>query len=227
MTYHVISLVIILQHSTKPIFTYYLTLSTFQYTKPHLSIAVETSHWWGARLLVLPTVISLQFRSLLINIPLLGLALSISEIIRKSDYPMKSYNWRRHIKQNQPRMIFVWRTWLLFIKHCALGTFIIRPRCMARWMQRSTTPWCLFDSSTKKASCIDVTLGHSPLEAICERLSKEEVLLNCWDGSWIRDFGNTHGIRVMAKLGSVTHQAKPPERPKGMRKDRIVLERLD
>ena len=30
----------------------------------------------------------------------------------------------------------------------------------------------------------------------------------------------------MAKLGGVTYQAKPPERPEGMRKDRTALERL-
>ena len=30
----------------------------------------------------------------------------------------------------------------------------------------------------------------------------------------------------MAKLGSIIHQAKPPKRPEGMRKDRTALERL-
>ena len=36
-----------------------------------------------------------------------------------------------------------------------------------------------------------------------------------------------HGIRVMAKLGSVTHQAKPTERVEGMKKDRTALKKLD
>ena len=132
MTYHVISLVIILQHSTKSTFIYHPILSTSRYTKPHLSIIVETPHWWEARLLVLPAVIPLQFRSLLINIPLLGFALSTSETIRESEYPTKSYNWRRYTKQNQPRMVLVWKTWLFFIKYCALGTSVTRPRCTAR-----------------------------------------------------------------------------------------------
>ena len=131
MTYYVISLVIILQYSTKSTFTYHLTLPTFRYIKPHPSIAVETPHWWGARLLVLPAIIPLQFRSLLTNIPLLGLALSISETIRESDYPTKSYNRGRHTKQNQPRMVLVWRTWLFFIKHCVLGTSVTRSRYTA------------------------------------------------------------------------------------------------
>ena len=226
MTYHVISLVIILRHSTQSTFTYHLTLPTSRYTKSHPSIAVETPHWWGARPLVLPAVIPLQFRSLLTNIPLLGLALSTSETIRESDYPTKSYDWGRHTKQNQPRMVLVWRTWLLFIKHCALGTSVTRPRCTARWTQRSTAPWCLFDSSTRKAGCMDLALGHSPLEATCEGLGKEEALLNCWAKSWIRGFGNVHDIRVMPKLGGVTYRAKPPKKPKGMRKDKTALGRL-
>ena len=226
MTYHVISLVIILQHSTKSTFTYYLILPTSRYTKTHPSIAVKTPYWWGARPLVLPAVIPLQFRSLLTNIPLLGLAFSTSETIRESDYRTKSYNQGRHTKQNQPRMVLVWRTWLLFIKHYVLGTSVTRLRCTARWTQQSMAPWCLFDSSTREAGCIHVALGHSPSEAICEGLGKEEALLNCWVGSWIRGFGDAHSIRVMAKLDGVTHQAKPPERLGGMRKDKTALGRL-
>ena len=130
-----ISFIIILQYSIKSTFTYYLTLPTFRYTKSHLSIAVQTPHWWGARPLVLPAVILLQFWFLLTNIPLLGLALSTSEIIRELDYPTKSYNWKRYTKQNQPKIVLMWRTWLLFIKHCALETSVTRPRCMARWTQ--------------------------------------------------------------------------------------------
>ena len=135
MIYHVISLVIILWHSTKSTFTYHLTLPTFRYTKPHLSIAVETPHWWGARPLVLPAVILLQFRSLLTNISLLGFALFTPETIQESDHPTKSYDQGRHTKQNQPRMVLVWRTWLLFIKHSVLRTSVTSPRCTARWTQ--------------------------------------------------------------------------------------------
>ena len=226
MTYHMILLIIILRNSTKSTFTYHLTLLTSRYTKPYPSIAVETPHWWGARPLVLSAIILLKFRSLLINIPLLGLVLSISDTIWESDYPTKSYNRGRHTKQNQPRIVLVWRTWLLFIKHCVLGTSVTRPRCTARWTKRSTALWCLFDSSTRKAGCIDVALEHSPLEATCEGLGKEEALLNCWARSWIRGFGDAHGIRIMAKLGGVTHWVKPPKRPRGMRKDITALERL-
>ena len=221
-----ISLVIILRYSTKSTFTYHLTLPTFRYTKSHPSIAIEIPHWWGVHPFVLLAIIPLQFRSLFTNIPLLGLAFSISETLRESDYPTKFYNWGRHMKQNQPRMVLVWKTWLLFIKHCALETSVMRPRCTARLTQRSTALWCLFDSSTREAGCIDVTQGHSPSKATYEGLDEEEALLGCWDGSWIRGFGNAHGIRIMAKLGGVTHQAKTPERPKGIRKNRTALERL-
>ena len=93
-------------------------------------------------------------------------------------------------------------------------------------MQQSTAPWCLFNSSMRKADCINVALEYLPLEAINEKLSKEEALLNCWDRSWIQGFGNTHGIRVIAKLDSVTYWAEPPEKLEGIKKDKIALERL-
>ena len=130
------------------------------------------------------------------------------------------------MKQNQPRIVLVWRTWLFFIKHCALGTFVTRPRCTARWTQRSMAPWCLFDFSTREAGCINVALRHLLLEATYEGLSKKEALLDCWDRSWIRGFGNAYGIRIMGKLGDVTYWAKPLEKPKGMRKDRTALGKL-
>ena len=38
--------------------------------------------------------------------------------------------------------------------------------------------WCLFNSSIRKASYIDVVLGHSLLEATGERFGKEETLLD-------------------------------------------------
>ena len=78
----------------------------------------------------------------------------------------------------------------------------------------------------REAGCIDVALGHLPSEATCEELSKEEALLDCWDESWIRGFGDVYGIRIMAKLGGVTHQAKPLEKPEGIKKDKIALGRL-
>ena len=206
-------------------FTYHLTLPTSQYTNFHASIAIKILHWWGTRLLILPGIILLQFQSLFTNIPLLGLALSISKTIWESDYSMKFYNKRRHIKQNQPRMVLVWRTWLFFIKHCALRTSVTRSRYMAYWTQRSMAPWCLFDSFIREANCINVALKHSASEATCEELNKEEALLDCWDGSWIQGFSNAYNIRVMAKLGSVTYWTKPLERLGGMRKDRTILGR--
>ena len=78
----------------------------------------------------------------------------------------------------------------------------------------------------READCIDVALGHSLLEVTCQRFSKEEALLNYWDKSWIRDFGNIPVIRVMVKLGDMTDQAKPLKYSEGMRKDRTALERL-
>ena len=39
-------------------------------------------------------------------------------------------------------------------------------------------------------------------------------------------FNDAYSIRIMAKLGGVTHQAEILERPRGMRKDRIALGRL-
>ena len=40
-------------------------------------------------------------------------------------------------------------------------------------------PWYLNDSSMREAGCINLALGHSPLEATSKKLSKKEVLLNC------------------------------------------------
>ena len=64
------------------------------------------------------------------------------------------------------------------------------------------------------------------MEATCEGVSEKEALLDCWDKSWIQSFGNAYDIRVIAKYDSVTHQAKLPERPEGMKKDRIALGKL-
>ena len=114
----------------------------------------------------------------------------------------------------------------LLHKQYALETSVTRPRYTARQTQWSTTPWCLFNSSTKKAGCIDIALGHLPLEVTSKRFSEEETLLDCWDKSWIQGFGNAYGIRIMAKLGGVTHQAKPSEKPRGMKKNRTALGRL-
>ena len=72
-------------------------------------------------------------------------------------------------------------------------------------MQQSTAPWYQFDSSIREAGCIDVALGHLLLKTTSEGLSKEEVLFDCWDRSWIRGFGNTLSIRVMAKLDGMTY----------------------
>ena len=93
-------------------------------------------------------------------------------------------------------------------------------------MQLSMTPWYLFDSSIREAGYIDVALGHLLLEATNKGFSEEKALLNYWDKSWIRGFGNAYSIRVMAKLGGVTNQVEPPKKPEGMRKDRTALGRL-
>ena len=49
---------------------------------------------------------------------------------------------------------------------------------MAHQTQQNIVPWCLFDSSIKKANCIDVTLGYSLLEITSEKFSKKETLLD-------------------------------------------------
>ena len=36
-----------------------------------------------------------------------------------------------------------------------------------------------------------------------------------------------HSINIMAKFGSIIHQIKPTKKLKSIRKDRIVLEKLD
>ena len=41
------------------------------------------------------------------------------------------------------------------------------------------------------------------MEATSEKLSKNEALLDYWDKSWIKSFGNVYGIRVMIKLGGM------------------------
>ena len=61
---------------------------------------------------------------------------------------------------------------------------------MARWTQQSMAPWCLFDSTTREVDSTNIALGHSPLGITDEGLDKEEALFDCFDGSWIRDFGN-------------------------------------
>ena len=115
---------------------------------------------------------------------------------------------------------------IFYHKHCALETSVTRLKCMARWTQRSIAPWYLFNSFTREAGCINIALGHSSLEATSEEFNKGKVLFDWWNGSWIRGFGNAHGIRVMAKLGGVTYWVELPKRPKGIKKDRTILGRL-
>ena len=67
------------------------------------------------------------------------------------------------------------RDFSLKYKHCALGTSVIRPRCMARLMQQSMASWCLFDSTIKEVGSTNVALGHSPLEAIGKKLGEERA----------------------------------------------------
>ena len=75
-------------------------------------------------------------------------------------------------------------------KHYALETSVTRPRCMARWMQQSTASWCLFDSTTREVSSINVALRHSPLEATSKGLGEKEAEFDCFDESYIWGFGN-------------------------------------
>ena len=76
-------------------------------------------------------------------------------------------------------------------KHFALEIFVTRPRCMAHWMQQSTAPWCLFDSTTREVGYTNVALGYSPLEATDKKLGEEKAQFNCFDGFYIQGFGNT------------------------------------
>ena len=61
---------------------------------------------------------------------------------------------------------------------------------MARWTQQSTAPWCLFDSTTREVGSTDVALGHSLLGVTDEELGEEEALFDCFNRSWIQDFGD-------------------------------------
>ena len=45
-------------------------------------------------------------------------------------------------------------------------------------------------STTKEVDSTNVALGYLPLEATGEGLNEEEALLDCFDRSWIRNFGN-------------------------------------
>ena len=51
--------------------------------------------------------------------------------------------------------------------------------------------WSLFNSTTREVGSTDVALGHSPSEATDKGLGEEEALFDCFDGSWIQDFGGT------------------------------------
>ena len=57
-------------------------------------------------------------------------------------------------------------------------------------MQQNTAPWCLFNSTTKKVSNINITLRHSLLEVTGKRLGEKKVQFNCFDRFYIRGFDN-------------------------------------
>ena len=61
---------------------------------------------------------------------------------------------------------------------------------MARWIQQSTAPWCLFDSTIREVGSTDIALGHLPLKATGKKLGEEEAQFDCFDGSCIWGFGN-------------------------------------
>ena len=50
--------------------------------------------------------------------------------------------------------------------------------------------WYLFDSTTREVGSTNVALGHLPSEATDKEFGKEEALFNCFNGSWIQDFGD-------------------------------------
>ena len=119
---HVISLVIIpneIPLSPPIALTYHLVSngSPFWYTKPHSSIVGNqlsyiallksppaTIPFVGKRTSRYTSVILLQFRFLLTNIPFVGARPFFFRIRWDSDHPTKFCDWWRTIKENQPRM---------------------------------------------------------------------------------------------------------------------------
>ena len=62
---------------------------------------------------------------------------------------------------------------------------------MVRWTQQSTAPWCLFNSTIREVDSTNIALGYSLLEATGKGLDEEKTQFNCFDGFYIRGFGNT------------------------------------
>ena len=102
-------------------------------------------------------------------------------------------------------------------KYWDLGTSVTRSRRMAYWMQQRRAPWCLFNSSTRKAGSTNVILRHLPLEVIGKGVRDEETLFNFSDGFEIRDFSN-----VAIVLYKVRIRRKVKARPNGIQPDGIV-----
>ena len=75
-------------------------------------------------------------------------------------------------------------------KHCTLGIFVTRPRCIARLTQQSTAPWCLFDSTMREIGRTNVALRHLALEATSKKLGEEKAQFDCFNRSCIQGFGN-------------------------------------
>ena len=91
--------------------------SPFWYIKPHLSIIWNWLSYIallksppaaipfvGKRTSCYSSIILLQFRFLLTNIPFVGTRLFFSRIRWDSDHPTKSCNWWMPTEQNQPRI---------------------------------------------------------------------------------------------------------------------------
>ena len=82
-------------------------------------------------------------------------------------------------------------------------------------------------STTREVGSIDVALGHSSLGATGEGLNEKEALLDCFDGSWIQDFGNAADSalelrqNLMAKLNSVTQWVESEDRPRSKRQAKL------
>ena len=175
-----ISFVIIQRHSTKSTSTYHLIPTNFP---PYLSIVKHCIDEERDRSYYQPLFSAvIQFQSLPTSV--VG---SWPFYIRNHTGIGLSYKALQLIKAHKTEPAYdgaCAKDVTPLHKYHALGTSVTKPRCTARWIQRSTALWCLFNSSTREADCKDIVLGHSPSEATSEEFSKEEALLNCWDGSW-------------------------------------------
>ena len=57
-------------------------------------------------------------------------------------------------------------------------------------MQQNTAFWYLFDSIIREVDSTNVVEGHLLLGPIDKEFDKKETQFDCFDGSYIRGFGN-------------------------------------